>query len=159
MSSHGLVGEAVRSTSREPLVTWLTAAAEHEDEADSAQPLSPISLSINSSVSITNDNNLVCLSETPAEHASVIAEAVVRAIHENSSGRCGIPMIDEDGRPRPLRVEVDASVVVDGGGNIVGNQEIIQWVLRQRSALRHQRDEEAKGDEDSRSGKRRRSDL
>ena len=133
--SQALVEEATRVLSRQPLTTTLSGTAAM-DELQEETEASGISLRINSSVTISNSNNLVCLRETPAEHANAIAQAVVRAMQESSSGQCGIPMIDEDGRPRPIRIEVDASMTVDGAGNIVGGEGIISEVLRQRSQLR-----------------------
>ncbi|KAL6868657.1 hypothetical protein J3F83DRAFT_737913 [Trichoderma novae-zelandiae] len=109
---------------------------EDEDEQDQEESISPISLRINTSVLISKNNNLVCLTDTPASHANAIARAVVKAIQENSSGQCGIPMIDEDGRPRPVKIEVDAGITVEGSGNVVGNEAIVNEVLRQRSLTR-----------------------
>lgn len=100
---------------------------------------STISLRINTSIKISSDNNLICIADTPADHANAIARAVVHAIQENSSGQCGIPMIDEDGRPRPVRIEVDAGVAVEGTGNVVGNQKVIEDALRQRGYLTRKR--------------------
>ncbi|KAL6895805.1 hypothetical protein HDV57DRAFT_512339 [Trichoderma longibrachiatum] len=135
----------VRQQLREPFImgrpsvpdTVLEAlATEDEDEQEQEESISPISLRINTSVSISKNNNLVCLTDTPASHANAIARAVVKAIQENSSGQCGIPMIDEDGRPRPVKIEVDAGITVEGSGNIVGNEAVVNEVLRQRSLTR-----------------------
>lgn len=137
----------------------LSAILASEDEADSEEGQSPISLRINTSIRISSHNNIVCFNDTPSEHANAIARAVVVALQENSSGQCGIPMIDEDGRPRPVRIEVDAGVEVQGSGNVVGNEKIVNDVLRQRRQLRRQRgqgsDEEDDQDE---SAKRRRTE-
>ncbi|KAG6026127.1 hypothetical protein E4U41_001348 [Claviceps citrina] len=122
--------------------------------ADDAPPPSQsgISLRINTSVRVSSNNNHVCVSETPAEHASAIARAVVHAIQENSSGQCGIPMIDEDGRPRPVSVHVDAVLEVHGEGNVVGNDGFVTELLRRR----RRRDEDRRLSP-GRSVKRRRS--
>ncbi|CAM1507025.1 Fc.00g066660.m01.CDS01 [Cosmosporella sp. VM-42] len=121
-----------------PLYTTLLPSTPDEEDAPES---SPISLRITTSINITKNNNLVCLGASPADHANAIAQAVVRAIQENSSGQCGIPMIDEQGCPRPLKIEVDAGILVEGSGNVVGSQEIISEVLRQRGQLRRQREE------------------
>lgn len=105
---------------------------------DSSTAISPLSLRINTSINISKSNNLVCLADSPANHANAIAEAVVQAIQKNSSGSCGIPMIDGDGNPRHVKIEVDAGMVVDGMGNVVGNEKIIDEVLQQRAKLRRQ---------------------
>lgn len=116
---------------RRPLPTTAMSQTSFDDndDSDASEGISPISLRINTSVIITKSNNLVCLSETPAEHANAIARAVVQAIYDNSSGQCGIPMIDEDGRPRPVNIEVDAGITVEGAGNIVGKEDFVKHVL------------------------------
>lgn len=103
---------------------------------ESPTSMSPLSLCINTSINISKSNNLVCLVDSPANHANAIAEAVVQALQKHSSGSCGIPMIDGDGNPRHIKIEVDAGMVVDGMGNVVGNEKIIDEVLRQRAELR-----------------------
>lgn len=94
-----------------------------EDNTDEA--LSSISLQISAAVEISGDNNCVNISESPADQANAIARAVLNTIKENSSGQCGIPMVDEDGRPRPIKIKVDASTEVVGTDNVVGHGEII----------------------------------
>ncbi|QYS98806.1 hypothetical protein H0G86_005966 [Trichoderma simmonsii] len=114
----------------------MSAMATEDEDDQEEENISPISLRINTSVLISKNNNLVCLTDTPASHANAIARAVVKAIQENSSGQCGIPMIDEDGRPRPIKIEVDAGITVEGSGNIVGNEDIVNQVLQQRGLTR-----------------------
>ncbi|KHO00112.1 uncharacterized protein MAM_02035 [Metarhizium album ARSEF 1941] len=139
---------------REPVTAIITG----EDEADAEEGQSPISLRINTSVRISSNNNLVCCNTTPAENAKAIARAVVVALQENSSGQCGIPMIDEDGRPRPVRIEVDAGMEVQGIGNVIGNEKVINEVLRQRSELRRRRDDGEDTDRHDGPAKRRRTE-
>jgi hypothetical protein len=132
-----------------------------EDEADAEEGQSPISLRINTSIRISSNNNLICINDTPADHANAIARAVVVALQENSSGQCGIPMIDEDGRPRPVRIEVDAGMEVRGMGNVIGNEKVVNEVLRQRSDRRRQRDDSEEEEEIERAdepAKRRRTE-
>ncbi|KAL2214088.1 hypothetical protein CC79DRAFT_1316808 [Sarocladium strictum] len=126
------------------------------DEDD--EPQRALCLRINTSVSITQSNNIVCLADTPsAEHATAIANAVVKAIQENSSGNSGIPMIDGNGHPRPIKVEVDASMLIEGSGNVVGNAPIINEYFRQ-GGLRRSRaaTQEGDGQEAAPPSKRRR---
>lgn len=130
-----------------------------EDEADAEEGQSPISLRINTSIRISSNNNLICLNDTPADHANAIARAVVVALQENSSGQCGIPMIDEDGRPRPVRIEVDAGMEVRGMGNVIGSEKVVNEVLRQRSDRRRQRDDsEEEIEREDEPSKRRRTE-
>jgi hypothetical protein len=119
--------------------------------------ISPLTLRINTSISILKNNNLICLSDSPANHATGIADAVTQAIQKHSSGNCGIPMIDGNGNPRPVRIEIDAGLVADGVGNVVGSEKIVQEVLRQRCEIKRQRENSATSPLGGESSKRRRS--
>lgn len=139
---------------REPITAVITG----EDEGDADEGQSPISLRINTSVRISSNNNLVCCNTSPADNAKAIARAVVVALQENSSGQCGIPMIDEDGRPRPVKIEVDAGVEVQGTGNVIGDEKVINEVLRQTGQLRRQREAGEEDDGEEEPTKRRRTE-
>jgi hypothetical protein len=93
---------------------------------------SSLKIRINTSINISKNNNVVCITDSPQQHANSIARAVTKAIQENSSGNCGIPMIDCEGNPRPITIEVDAGTVVDGEGNMVGSEAFILKMMRQR---------------------------
>ena len=41
----------------------------------------------------------------------------------------GIPMIDENGRPRPISVEVQAETRVEGSRNVVGEKAVLVATL------------------------------
>jgi hypothetical protein len=130
-----------------------------DDQDETSEGSSPISLRIDTSVKVSRSNNIVCLTATPAEQANAIARAVVQALHEGSSGRCGIPMIDESGCPRPLKIDVDAGLVVEGTGNVIGSRDVIGELLQKRSipSVRRPRDEDEDEDEGFMPAKRRRS--
>ncbi|CAH0049707.1 unnamed protein product [Clonostachys solani] len=138
---------------------------ENETIDDDDEPCAPLSLRINTSITINKSNNIICLSETPSSHANAIAEAMTQAIKKYSAGNCGIPMIDGNGNPRPIRLEVDAGTVVEGEGNVIGSEDVILKVLRQRDeqheqkkvCLRRPRAEDEEG-ESSSDAKRRRSE-
>ncbi|EQB48836.1 hypothetical protein CGLO_11895 [Colletotrichum gloeosporioides Cg-14] len=74
---------------------------------DDHEELSPISLRISTRINIASDGNLIALPSSPSEQANSIARAVVEAI-QGQDWATGLPMIDENGRPRPLKLEVDA---------------------------------------------------
>lgn len=139
-------------------------AVDSDDDAasisSSSSTMSPLSLRINSSVNICKGNNLVCLTDSPARYASAIAEAVTRAIHETSSATCGIPMVDGDGNPRPIHIDVDAGLTVDGVGNVVGSEDMVREVLRQRGEQlrRRRQDDDASAEAEAYHAKRRRSE-
>lgn len=123
-------------------------------EGDAEDTQSPIILRINTSIRISDNDNVVCFNDHPAEQAKAIARAVIVVLQENSSGQCGIPMVDEDGRPRPVRIEVDAAVDVGGTGNVVGNEKIVMNAMAQRIQRRRERDDSE--DDDESPAKRRR---
>lgn len=60
--------------------------------------------------------------------ASKIAMEVVDAMKELSSAKDGLPMIDEDGRPRPVRVEIHAEITIDGARNVIGEKAVMTGV-------------------------------
>ncbi|KAL4730394.1 hypothetical protein ACLX1H_002428 [Fusarium chlamydosporum] len=130
-----------------------------DDQDETSEDSSPISLRINTSVNVSRSNNIVCLTATPAEQANAIARAIVQALLEGSAGRCGIPMIDESGCPRALKIEVDAGLVVEGMGNVIGSRDVIGELLQKRGtpSLRRSRDEDEDEDEGYTPAKRRRS--
>ncbi|RDA85653.1 hypothetical protein CP532_3547 [Ophiocordyceps camponoti-leonardi (nom. inval.)] len=117
--------------SRAIQLTTRVEASEDED-SDLESLSSGISLRINTSVTVSGDNNTVCLAETLDASAKAHASAVVKAIQDASPGHCGIPMIDEEGRPRPLTIHVDAGLTIAGAGNIIGDDEAVVANLSRR---------------------------
>ncbi len=55
-----------------------------------------------------------------ANAANKIAQGVVSALKAMSMSGHGVPMIDEDGRPRPITVTAVAEVQIRGSKNVVG---------------------------------------
>lgn len=99
------------------------------------EPFSPITLRIKTAVHVTADNNIVCLRKAPEEAAGEAARLVMEAMRAGSTGAGGVPMIDEEGRPRPVVVEVEAGWRVEGGGNVVGREEVVREVVRARLGI------------------------
>lgn len=118
-----------------------------EDDDEDLGPRSPITIRVSAGIRVHGEKNLVGLAEAdgpghrhPADAAQTVADAVVRAI----AGRgCEVPMIDEEGRPRPLRVEVDATIDVRGQGNVLGGREML---LRVMGGRKRQREGEEDGE-------------
>jgi hypothetical protein len=94
------------------------------------EELSPIHLRISTRVNVARNDNFVALPYTPAEQANSIAKAIMEAFRVGTGG--GIPMIDQDGRPRPVHIEVDAGITVDGANNVVGTERATLEVMRAR---------------------------
>ena len=93
------------------------------------EPFSPITLRIKTSVHVAADNNIVCLRSAPEEAAGEAARLAMEAVR---AGSAGVPMIDEEGRPRPVVVEVEAGWKVEGSGNVVGREDVVRDVVRAR---------------------------
>jgi hypothetical protein len=95
-------------------------------EETSSEELSAIEMHVDASIVIKGNNNVVLLDSSPAERADSVFMAISKALQEHSSGRCGIPMIDEDGRPRPIHIKANVGMKIDGAHNLVGNEKLIQ---------------------------------
>lgn len=102
----------------------------HDDDDDDNR--SPIELRITTTVQVEGDNNAILLTATPAEHAKVITEAVTATIHQAAGMNGGIPMIDEEGRPRPFRIFVSAGMNIEGSGNVLGNADHVMRFVGKR---------------------------
>ncbi|KUI52447.1 hypothetical protein VP1G_09887 [Cytospora mali] len=98
-----------------------------DDQEDDGR--SPINLRISTTLHVEGNNNAVLLTATPADHAKAVTHAVISAIRQCSDMNGGIPMIDEEGRPRPFNITVEAGMNVEGSGNILGNEEHVMQFL------------------------------
>lgn len=122
-----------------------SAEASYEDEEDeededgqgsSSTARSAVTVRISTAVRVRGDGNVVCVGPAhPADTARAVADAVTRAITraDEEGGRAGVvPMIDEEGRPRPLRIEIEAGIEVRGRGNVLGGREVVMKALGKR---------------------------
>lgn len=104
--------------------TLSTSVFDYEnDDDDDDESLSSITLRINTPLTVRGDGNLVAVDATLS--ATKIAVAVVNSLRHMSMGEHGIPMIDENGRPRPIKVEVQAHTSIDGSKNVVGERSVM----------------------------------
>ncbi|KAJ0107861.1 hypothetical protein J7T55_007073 [Diaporthe amygdali] len=91
---------------------------------------SPIELRICTTVQVEGDNNAILMTAPPADHAKAVVDAVTATIRQaGSMNDGGIPMIDEEGRPRPFRITVEAGMHIEGSGNVLGSEEHIKQLL------------------------------
>lgn len=102
---------------------------EEMDDDDEVDGRSPIHLRISTALHVSGNSNTVVLSASPAEHAKALAQAVMSAVRQCSDMNGGIPMIDEEGRPRPIDIAVDAGMSVEGSGNILENEKHVMRAL------------------------------
>ncbi|KAG6362062.1 hypothetical protein INS49_010291 [Diaporthe citri] len=117
----------------------------HEDDDDNDR--SPIELRIMTTVQVEGDNNAILLTASPAEHARAIAEAVTATIRQAGGVDGGIPMIDEEGRPRPFKIYVAAGMNIEGSGNVLGNADhVLLFLSRKRKRDDNGGNEDGDGD-------------
>ncbi|KAK7719968.1 hypothetical protein SLS64_002149 [Diaporthe eres] len=114
----------------------------HDDEDEDDR--SPIELRIMTTIQVEGDNNAILLTASPAEHARAIAEAVTATIRQAGGMNGGIPMIDEEGRPRPFKITISAGMNIEGSGNVLGNAD---HVLLHLGRKRKRDDNGGDGDE------------
>jgi hypothetical protein len=98
-------------------------ASDDDESDDGRQPEKNIRLIIHCPLIIKGDNNLVALD--PSVQASKISMQVVESMQQLSHGRDGLPMIDEDGRPRPIEVQIHAEITIDGARNVIGEKAVL----------------------------------
>jgi hypothetical protein len=107
----------------------LTTSVTHPNDSDSdsedensPKKLSEIHLKINTPLLIQGNNNHISIDTSV--NAAKISLAVVNALRQMSNASGGVPMIDEDGRPRPIKIDVAAETRVVGSGNVVGDKAV-----------------------------------
>jgi hypothetical protein len=98
-----------------------------DDEENDSGGQSTIKILIETPIRISGDNNLVSIE--PSTTSSKVAHAVMTSLRQMSSTAGGIPMIDEDGRPRPLRVRVKAETIIEGARNVVGERAVFSTMM------------------------------
>lgn len=127
------------------------------DEDDDVSDAKTIKILINCPISVKGNNNNVMVS--PVVGVGKVVAAVVQAIREASMCQGGIPMIDEDGVPRGVDVQVEAGMTIDGDGNVVGEvgsfgddeqntrllgrDVVAQATMEDRVAIKRARDDES----------------
>ncbi len=141
-----------------PVYTYLPSGAQMEYRAgplihdcghhnDEESPFSTILFNIISPISIIGDNNIVTID--PMQNAANIANTILRSLKEASTCNAGVAMIDEEGRPRPIEVRVDAGIKVEGGKNIVGEKAVVMGLqadpMKRKRDLRDGNEEAKKG--------------
>lgn len=96
------------------------------EDDDDDEHLSSIHLKISNPIVVTGDNNLVAIDPLSA---SKIAMAVIQALKQMSMEASGVPMIDEEGRPRPIKVDVAAELKIEGNRNVFGERAVLAAVV------------------------------
>ncbi|KAH7403325.1 hypothetical protein BKA64DRAFT_668810 [Cadophora sp. MPI-SDFR-AT-0126] len=96
-----------------------------EDSDSDDEDSTAIRLNIFTPINVRGDGNLIAM-DTSAT-ATTIAQGVVDALRCMTYGDDkGVPMIDEDGRPRPIKVNVKAPLTVLGSKNLLGERAVME---------------------------------
>jgi hypothetical protein len=119
------------------------AASEADHDVAFEEGGSRIILQINTPLLIKGDNNIIALD--PSLQASKIALSVVQALKQLSASSHGIPMVDEDGCPRPIVVEIKAEVKVEGNRNVVGEKSVMAGATSAAAAAATKRKQAGEG--------------
>ncbi|TGO26120.1 hypothetical protein BPAE_0066g00460 [Botrytis paeoniae] len=112
-------------TSAQPRVSGQQPEQEEAEEEETAYESNCLSLSINSPLTITGDDNIITFH--PAPQVQKITDAILKSLHSASEGSRGIPMGDADGMPRAIKVEISAAVMINGKHNILGEEAVKVW--------------------------------
>jgi len=106
--------------------------SDDDSDNDEVSNLSEIRLFINTPLLINGDGNRVAID--PSLSATKIAMGIVNALKTMTVANGGIPMIDEEGHPRPVTIKVEAEVKVTGSKNIVGERAVLNSLLKAAQA-------------------------
>lgn len=100
---------------------------EYEDE-DDLDLLSPIEIFIKTPIYVDGNNNAVSIDAGTI--GSRVAYSVIQSLRQLNGLAGGIPVIDQDGRPRPIKVEVDAEMKITGSNNMVGENAVLMNIIK-----------------------------
>jgi hypothetical protein len=100
---------------------------EYEDE-DELDLLSPIEIIIRTPIHVNGNNNTVSIDAGTI--GSRVAYSVIQSLRQLNGLAGGIPVIDQDGRPRPIKVEIDADMQITGSDNTVGENAVLMKMIK-----------------------------
>ena len=87
---------------------------------DDEDDLAGISIFVDTPFYIRGDGNMVAFD--PSENAKRITAAVVDALKQLAGGDGCVPMVDNEGQPRAVKLSVKSDMRVEGSRNIVGER-------------------------------------
>ena len=81
---------------------------------------------IKTPLNIIGNFNLIAID--PSASSVHIAHEIVEAVRKIPAGDSGIPMTDDEGNPRALKIVVDAPISIHGTKNIVGERAVMKMI-------------------------------
>lgn len=98
--------------------------ADNDSDDDDDDDFGPLNIHIIAPTIILGHNN-IC-SVDPANIAARVSASIASAISRLGGGAVdGIPMIDGEGNPRKIQVDVDVATRIEGDGNLVGDAAVV----------------------------------
>ena len=91
-----------------------------DEEGQDGSLHSAINITIRCPIVVKGDNNIIGIDT--ALNTNRIAHGIVTSLKTMSMSGNGVPMIDEDGRPRPITVTAIADITITGSRNMVGDK-------------------------------------
>ncbi|KAH9210553.1 hypothetical protein DL95DRAFT_10256 [Leptodontidium sp. 2 PMI_412] len=118
------------STAHSVLNTGNNNAQDSDSDSDSDdEDTSTIRIKIFTPINVRGDSNLIAMDTSIT--ATQITRGVVDALRNMSYGvgdDQGVPMIDADGHPRPIKVTVSAPLTVLGSKNLMGERAVMERI-------------------------------
>ena len=72
----------------------------------------------------------------PSATSARITSAITEAVREISTCGCGIPMIDDEGRPRPSKIIINAATEIRGTKNIISEKAVMEMIMAKVASKR-----------------------
>jgi hypothetical protein len=90
-----------------------------EEGQDGSVP-SAIKLHVKCPLSVNGDHNIVGVDT--AVNVTRVAQGIFKALKEMGVNGHGVPLVDEDGRPRPITITASAEITITGSKNFVNDK-------------------------------------
>ncbi|KAG9238709.1 hypothetical protein BJ875DRAFT_450141 [Amylocarpus encephaloides] len=101
--------------------------SDDEDDENSGSDLPAIHLRVSTPLHVSGNGNVVSINA--ADNAARVGFAVAQSLRQIGTVGGGVPMIDEDGKPRPIDVKVSAATVIRGSNNVVGEKAVLSKTI------------------------------
>ncbi|KAL2067271.1 hypothetical protein VTL71DRAFT_1695 [Oculimacula yallundae] len=101
--------------------------SDSDSDDDDEDKSSAIHIKIFTPINVRGDGNLIAMDTSVT--ATKIAQGITEALRGMSYGDTqGVPLIDEEGRPRPIKVVVSAPLTVLGSKNLMGERAVMERI-------------------------------
>ncbi|KAN0117377.1 hypothetical protein V8E51_003354 [Hyaloscypha variabilis] len=91
-----------------------------DEEGQNGSVPSAIKLHVKCPLSVNGDHNIVGVDT--AVNVTRVAQGIFKALKEMGVNGHGVPLVDEDGRPRPITITASAEITITGSKNFVNDK-------------------------------------